>query len=88
LNRVRSEARKATREVLCDGSGDVNREHLGGPLRRETSVERGAKGVIRMGGVPDGINARKEMGRDRRRVGELEGSKGGRVRNIVRKGEM
>ena len=55
-------------------------------MRRERSVERGAKGIIGMGGVPNGVNARKEMGRDRRRGGELEGSKGGRVRNGVRGG--
>jgi hypothetical protein len=63
LNRMRSETRKAVREVLCDGSSrDVNREHLGGPLRRKMGVGGGVKGVVRMGGVPDGIDTGKEMG--------------------------
>jgi hypothetical protein len=71
---------------LCDGRREVDGEHLGSPLRRKTGVEGGAEGVVRMGGVPDGIDARKEMGRDGRRGSELEWSKGGGVRNGVRRG--
>jgi hypothetical protein len=70
---------------LCDGRREVDGEHLGSPLRRKTGVEGGAEGVVRMGGVPDRINAGKEVGRDGRRGGKLKWSKGGGVRKSVRR---
>ena len=85
LDRVRGEARERARKVLCNGSGDINGEHLGCPLGREMGVIGGAQGVIGMGSVPDGINAREEMRRDRRRGGKLEGREGSGVRDSVRR---
>jgi hypothetical protein len=58
--------------VLCNGSREVDIEYFGSPLRRKTGVEGGAKGVIRMGGIPDRINMGEEVGRDGRRGGELK----------------
>ena len=88
LNRMRGKARERARKVLCDGSGDVDGEHLGSPLRGEVGMKGGAKGVIGMGGMPDRINTREEMRRDRRRGGELEGGEGSGMWNSVgRRGE-
>jgi hypothetical protein len=42
-------------------------------------VEGGAKGVVRMGDVPNRINVGKEVGRDGRRGGKLKQSEVGRV---------
>jgi hypothetical protein len=80
--------RKAMRSVLCYGSREVDGEHLGiRPLRRKTGVEGDAEGVVRMGGVPNRINAGKEVGRDGRRGGKLKGSECNRARNSVRRVE-
>ena len=54
-------------------------------MRRETGVEGGAKGVVRMRGVPHRINAREEVGGDGRRGGKLKGSEGSGARNSMRR---
>jgi hypothetical protein len=69
-------------EMLCYISGEVDGEHLSGPLGREAVMEGGAEGVIR---VPTGINAGNKVRGDRGRGGELEGGKGSWVRNGVRR---
>ncbi len=42
------------------------------PLRRKMGMVRGAKGIIRMGGVPGMVNMRKEVRGDRGRECELK----------------
>jgi hypothetical protein len=59
-----SNTRKATGEVPSNGSGKVDRENLGGPLRGKTSMDRGVKRVVGMKGLSNGIVTGEEVGRN------------------------
>jgi hypothetical protein len=88
-NGMGSDTRKARGEMLSNGSGKVDREHLGGPLRGKMSVDIDARGVVGMRGIPNGIDMGEEMGRDWRGGCKLKRSEHGGVRGSVRgKGEV
>jgi hypothetical protein len=88
VERERVEA-EMTREREQDGSRKVDGKHLSGPLGRKVSVIGSTKRIVRVRGIPGGIDAWKEMSWNRRRGSKLKGRPGSRMRDRVwREGEM